>query len=442
MIMALGLQEKGAMMLFRTISAVASLILPALLSPEAAAQQPPADGLVLEKVVMMVRHGLRAPLEHEAPVGDMAREPWPQWPVEQSMMTERGLEGMRLLGAYDRQAYAQRGLFAADGCPESGAVRIRASTSPRAIASAGAMAQGFAPGCALEVQHGAPGTRDPIFDPRGAGLVRYDGAAAVASINAHTGGIKALAERHRDAFRTLETVLGCRDEDIADPCDILAEESVLAVSPDDPTSFVFEGPIQTASGTAQVFLLQYAEGFPGSKVGWGRANAAAIEHMGVLHSLLFDVHVRSPYMAARQSAVLGRRVLASLADPSGAKLDLVVGHDNNVNGLAAVLDVAFKVDGYAPMDASVGGALVFELLREPGSDRRYVQVFYQAQTLEQLRTLTPLSADNPPAYLPLPMPACEAEGVAARGGLCALERFSEIMISRLAPLDGPDASTK
>lgn len=408
---------------------------------QAVAQPAPGDGLVLEKVVMIVRHGLRAPLEHEAPVGDMAQEPWPQWPVEQSMMTARGLEGMRLLGVYDRQAYAARGLFPAADCPASGAVRIRASTSPRAIASAGAMAEGFAPGCVLEVQHGAPGTRDATFDPRGAGAVSYDGAAAVASITAYTGGIRALAERHRDAFRTLETVLGCRGEGIAEPCDILAEPSVLEPSPTDPTSFTFEGPIQTASGTAQVFLLQYAEGFPADQVGWGRADAAAVEAMGPLHSLLFDVHVRSPYMAARQSAVLGRRVLASLADPSGAKLDLVVGHDNNVNGLAAVLDVAFKVDGYSPMDATVGGALVFELLRDPASDRRYVQVFYQSQTLEQLRALTPLSVQSPPAYLPLPMPACEAEGAAAPGGLCTLERFSDIVMSRLAPLDGPGAFT-
>lgn len=396
----------------------------------AAAQERP--DLQLEKVVMVVRHGLRAPLADEAPVGTMARQPWPEWQVPESYLTERGYAGMRLLGAYDREAYAARGLFGAAGCPVPGAVRIRSSTAQRAIQSGKALAEGFAPGCGLTVEHGASGHRDPIFDPRGAGMVTYDGAAAVAAIDRHTGGIQALAERHRAAFRTLEEILGCRGKGIARPCDILAEESVLKPAAD-PASFDCDGPIRTASGTAQVFLLEYAEGFDPAPVGWGRATPEKIEQIGALHSLLFDVHVRAPYLAGRQSAVLGRRILSSLQDPSGAKLDLVVGHDNNLNAMAAVLGVTFKVDGYAENDATVGGALVFELLRKPGSAERYVRVAYQSQTLEQLRSLEPLSIATPPSYKTLPIAEC-AGGFQ---GMCTLQQFDALVRGRLAPLDGP-----
>ena len=405
-----------------------------LLAIPATAQE--ADhGLQLEKVVMVVRHGLRSPLADEAPVGTMARAPWPEWNVPESHLTARGYTGMQLLGSYDREAYAARGLFEALGCPQPGSIRIRSSTAQRAIESGKALAQGFAPGCSLSVEHGAPGTRDPIFDPRGAGMVTYDGAAAVAAINRHTGGIQALAERNRAAFRTLEEILGCRGKAVARPCDILAEPSVLKPGAD-PTSFDFAGPIRTASGTAQVFLLEYAQGFPMTRVGWGRATPERIEQIGALHSLLFDVHVRAPYLAGRQSAVLGRRILASLQDPSGAKLDLVVGHDNNLNAMAAVLGVTFKVDGYAENDATVGGALVFELLRDPASAERYVRVAYQSQTLEQLRNLTPLSIATPPSYKTLPIAECRN----GKHGACTLEQFAALVGARLAPLDGSPQS--
>jgi 4-phytase / acid phosphatase len=406
----------------------------ATLPHAAQAQTQAAEGLQLEKVVMVVRHGIRAPLSDEAPVGEMARQPWPQWPVRESWLTPRGFEGMRLLGVYDREAFSARGLFGSTGCPERGTVRIRSSTAQRAIESGKALAQGFAPDCGITVEHGEPGTRDPVFDPRSTGMVRYDGAAAVASIDAHIGGIRQLAERNRAAFRTLEEVLGCRGKGIAKPCDILAEPSVLKPGAD-PSSFDFGGPIRTASGTAQVFLLEYAEGFPQEKVGWGRADPKTIEAIGALHSLLFDVHVRAPYVASRQSAVLGRRILASLQDPSGAKLDLVVGHDNNLNGMAAVLGVKFKVEGYAENDATVGGALVFELLRDPASATRYVRVVYQSQTLEQLRALAPLSVATPPSYQTLPIAECAS----GRGGMCTLEDFTRLIGGKLAPLDGSGA---
>ncbi len=393
---------------------------------------PAISDMRLEKVVLMVRHGLRAPLAEEAPVGDMAQAPWPTWPVDHSMLTARGYEGMRLLGVYDREAYAARGLFEASGCPLGGSVRVHASPSPRAIASAKAMIEGFAKGCAIPVSHAPAGGIDAIFDPGGAKVVTSDARAAIASIDQATGGIAALARRHAAAFHTLEDVLGCRAKGMTHPCDILSEASVLEASKNDPASFDFEGPIMTASGTAQVFLLEYAQGFPQAKVGWGRADPAAIEKMGELHSLLFDVLVRPPYQAARQSAVLGRRILASLRDPSGPRLDLVVGHDNNVNGMAAVLGVSFKVDGYARNDATVGGALGFELLRDSRSAQRYVRVIYQSQTLEQLRELTPLSLAHPPAYATLPVAAC-----GRADGLCTLEDFTRLVESRLAPLDGP-----
>jgi 4-phytase/acid phosphatase len=56
-------------------------------------------------------------------------------------------------------------------------------------------------------------------------------------------------------------------------------------------------------------------------------------------------------------------------------------------------------------DTPPGGALVFELWRA-ASGEDSVRVYYTAQTLEQMRSATVLSIENPPARVPVFIPAC------------------------------------
>ncbi len=387
----------------------------------------PKRALRLEKAVMIVRHGVRAPLDGEAPVRTATGEAWPAWPVAQSLLTEHGAEGMRLLGSYLRAYYARGGLLAPTGCPAPGAVRIWTNVSARTIASGDALAQGLAPGCGLPVAHLPRGSTDPIFDPFEVGAIPFDGATAVASIDAHSGGIAHLASAHARDIALLQDVLGCRADSVAADCRLIDTPASLRPSVDGK-GIDLRGPIVATSGTAQVLLLEYAQGLPMAQVGWGRADAAAIERLGELHTLLFAVHARPPYMAARQAAVLGRRMLASLERVDGPRLDMLVGHDSNVNGLAAVLRVHFKVDGYARDDAALGGALILERLRDRAAGRRYVRVRYLAQTLDQLRDLTPLTLDRPSSKT-LRVAGCAIPGT----DMCRLADFTRLVRRRLAP---------
>lgn len=375
--------------------------------------------LRLEKVVMVVRHGVRAPLDGEAPVAAATGEAWPAWPVAESRLTPHGAEGMRLLGVWYRAVYAGRGLLPVRGCPATGAMRIWTNVSARTIASGAALADGLAPGCDVEVGHLPPGGVDPLFTPLEARASPFDGTRAVRSIEAHTGGIDHLAAAHAGEIALMQDVLGCRGTSAAAACRLAVMPSRLAPS-GDGASVDLEGPIRATSGTAQVFLLEYAEGLPMAQVGWGRADAATIERLGTLHKLLFDVHVRPPYMAARQTAALGRYVVDALSSPDGPKLDILVGHDTNVNALAAVLDMHFKVPGYARDDAALGGALVMERLRDRASGKIYIRIGYVAQSLDQLRFLTALTGSNPPFRMPLRPARCRLYGA----DLCSLVDFT------------------
>jgi len=74
--------------------------------------------------------------------------------------------------------------------------------------------------------------------------------------------------------------------------------------------------------------------------------------------------------------------------------------------------------GYGQDDPPIGGALGIELWRHPSTGRRYVRIFYQAQTLSQLRSLEPTNDGEKPATLLLYPAGC----LSNKEEFCPLER--------------------
>jgi 4-phytase/acid phosphatase len=385
-----------------------------------AADAAPRRTLVVDRAVLVMRHGIRAPLPGEVPEGTRTSAPWPRWPVADSRVTAHGERALEIVAGADRRLLARHGLLAADGCPDGDAVRIRTNSSDRTIASGEAYARGFAPGCRLPVRHRPLGEADPIFEPLRAQATRFDARTAQAAIEAETGGMAELVRRHRADLARLDQVLGCRP--VGPGC--MPGASPGVVPSENGRDIVLSGPIRATSGVAQVLLLQYVEGMPRAEVGWGRADAATLRRLGALHAALFAVFTRPPYMAAHQSAVLGRAVLQALSDPGAARLDILMGHDTNVTALAAALRVDLIAPGYATNDVPPGGALLIERLRDVRSGAAFVRMSYRTQRPSMLRRL-----GRATSLTPLRIPGCE-------GVLCAVDTFSRLLRTRLAPLAG------
>ncbi|MGC7969895.1 AppA family phytase/histidine-type acid phosphatase, partial [Salmonella enterica] len=66
---------------------------------------------------------------------------------------------------------------------------IWTNTAARTIASGAALANGLAPGCTVPIGHLADGQTDPLFEPMRISPMPFDGAAAIASVQAYTGGV-------------------------------------------------------------------------------------------------------------------------------------------------------------------------------------------------------------------------------------------------------------
>ncbi|KQM35937.1 histidine-type phosphatase [Sphingomonas sp. Leaf10] len=372
------------------------------------APQPAAARDTLDRVVLLMRHGVRAPITGEAPADTKVAGTWPKWSVAPEVLTRHGAQAIAQLARHDRR------WLTTNSCPTPGSVRIWTNTAERTIATGRAYADALAPGCDLPVGHNPDGKVDPLFEPLRAGATAFDADKAVAAITTYTGGVDVLTARHANAIRTLDRVLGC-----GLPAGCSTRGPATLKPSRDGRGIDFTGPIRATSGTAQVILLQYAEAMPMAQVGFGRADATTIRRIGTLHAALFDVFTRSPYMAAHQAGPLGAHMLGTLSAAQAPRIEILVGHDTNVTALGAALGVDLDAPGFARNDVAPGGALVFKRWR--GGKGPYVTVSYRVQPLDAIRSGAATVVETP-----LAIPGC--------GVRCPLDRFDKLLRAKLAPV--------
>ncbi|MCI4592110.1 histidine-type phosphatase [Sphingobium sp. BYY-5] len=392
------------------------LIWIAAMSSGATAMATPRTDLIVERAVLVMRHGIRAPLDGEVPRDTRTDKPWVSWPVAQSAITPHGERALEIVAAADRQMLAARGLLPRTGCPDA---YIHTNSSIRTIASGHAYARGFAPGCTIAIAHRPIGEADPVFEPLRARATDFDAKEAVTAINRETGGMAHLVERHGAALAELDRVLGCTPRGTG--C-VPAGDPALTASADG-RDITLSGAIRATSGIAQVLLLEYVEGMPLANVGWGRVDSDGLRRLGALHAALFAVYTKPSYMAAHQSAALGREVLDALDAGAPHRFEIVMGHDTNVTALAAALGVELDAPGYAINDVPPGGALLLERIRDQRSGRSFARVSYRTQSPDALRHLSPAVS-----VTPLKVTGCGKI-------LCPIEKFERLLKSRISGVE-------
>jgi 4-phytase/acid phosphatase len=397
-----------------------SAIACAVSAPAAAA---PAPELKVERVVMLMRHGIRPPTKAQPIPKQYSPLDWPQWTVAPGMLTERGAKGIALLAKSDRAWLIEAGLIPATGCPDAGAVSVRASNKPRAVETAETWVGSALPGCALTVDHPGEAASDPLFHALEEAPADFDGhRASVESLaTAPAGGLAAEDRRLAPLFDRLEAILGCNDP----ACDLRAVPSRLIAQPHDRPDV--DGAIDVASTASQSLLLEYLEGMPMDDVGWGRASRADIEQLLDFHPVKFKYGNRPAYIAKASAGPIARAIVQSFSAAGGPRIALLAGHDTNLADLGGLLDLHWHAASYPADDIPPGGTLVFQLLGD-GHGGQYVRAFFRAQTMDQLRALQPLDSANPPYRAYIDIPGC---GTALEPTGCTLGAFNRLVASKL-----------
>ncbi|MGH6956552.1 MAG: histidine-type phosphatase [Caulobacteraceae bacterium] len=364
--------------LFVPVALGAALVLAA----GAAAAQP----LRLERAVLVMRHGVRAPTRPNAELAKYSDKPWPAWSVPPGDLTPHGGQTVALMGATLRRVYRAKGLLPAKGCPSANAVGVWADGADERTRKTGSiLAKALAPDCGLAARFSDVKPRDPIFGGSTAPECRVDAEKARRAQAAAVAADPDLSKPLAPAYARLQAIVA--------PNACAGGQGTCFERDASPG-----GLAAGASSVAEDILLEYADGKPMSEVGWGRASAADIAAIMPIHHRLFALIGENRYRASRWGAPMARVILDALAGqpaPGGPRsgpdirLLALAGHDTNLNLMGALFAVKWTLPG-EPDEVGPSTALVFEVWRQ--GPRRYVRPVIYYETLDQLRALKPATA--------------------------------------------------
>ena len=176
-------------------------------APSVAKEPPLPAGLRIDRVVLMMRHGVRPPTKSPPMPAGTASATWPTWSVKPGYLTEHGRAAVALLGTGDRTRWMATGLLPRTSC---GAIRVIADSDERTIETARAYAAALAPGCSVSITHRPQDEPDPLFTPLEAPGVVFDPAAARAAVLTAAGGERGFAAeeaRLRPLLARLDAIL-------------------------------------------------------------------------------------------------------------------------------------------------------------------------------------------------------------------------------------------
>jgi 4-phytase/acid phosphatase len=397
----------------------------------------------LKFVVYVSRHGVRSPTGKAEKYSSYSLAPWPTWDVAPGYLTAHGYHLMEIFGAYDRMKLASQGLLSATGCDDAAHITIHADSDQRTRETGKALAAGLFPGCTIKVQNLPEGDNDPLFHSIAAGVGKPDPALAAAAISGRIGGDpNNLTNAYRTQIAALDKILATCGTGAAPETkrtslfDIPAK---LAPGDDDGLTKL-KGPLNTASTITENFLLEYTQGMDASNVAWGCVDADKLRSLMDLHTVAEDFAGRTKAIArmqvsnlldyvrrAMEQSVTGKPISGAPGTPADRALFLI-GHDTNLTNIAGLLDLTWIMDGRRD-DTPPGGGLIFELWRTPATGTYSVRIYYSAQTLEQMRSASKLTLEDPPQRVPVFLPDCSAEDFS-----CPWPSFAKTLNQAIDPL--------
>lgn len=372
----------------------------------------------IRSVILLVRHGVRAPIESETRSSAYNAQPWPAWPSAPGVLTEHGAAALRLLADYYRTRYPS--LLGSVSCNHSG-IYAEANTTQRTIASAKVLVAELAPNCFVEVHIRPMGQRNPLFSPADGPAVDHQKLA-----DATNGRMANQPDWFATAFTLpLETMhhvlMDCTGKD----CDktkpdfrtIRVQNGVAS-----PRNNREENSVTLGSDFAENFLLEYTQGLPMEQVGWGRVSRSDLNQLMEMNTRYHDFMLRTPYSTQVVASDLAARIRATiLASASGQAVPgelgtpqdhviLLDAHDGNLSWLGGLLRLDWILQDQTFNATPPGGGFVFEVHHNKSTGADTVQVFFVSQTLDQMRYLRPLTGAEQPSVAPIFVPGCSRPG--------------------------------
>jgi 4-phytase/acid phosphatase len=409
---------------------------------------------VLLRVVILSRHGVRAPTQSTDVLNTWRNTKTPGWPdfgVPPGYLTPKGEELVEKMGEYYRAYLDHNGLSDPAHCPDG--LLIRADSDERTVMTAHGLGTGLVSNtdkpfrCRFAIHELANGV-DPLFHPSevlpDCKLDKTDVENAIGNPDE----LAQFAKNYQPQLDAEQDILQCCSQELCEhqPCDAAP---ILPPQPDQPMpghgsrscllqlqqlpscadaakgQASIKGGLGIAQSFAEIMLLQYAQGVP---VAFDKGK---ILDSLRLHVAVFDKVQRADIVAQRQGANLLYHLAYAINSgedpgvPGGPhKFIVYVGHDTNIANVAALLDLHWQLPEYPQDDMPPGGALIFELRKAPGQGPS-VHASFAAQSPDEMRKQPDemrKQTGQPPARVPVPIKACGGSD-----GSCSMPNFQAII---------------
>jgi 4-phytase/acid phosphatase len=327
-----------------------------------------------------------------------------------------------MLGGHYRLWLTKEGLLTGNDTADANFVYFHANALQRTVDTAQHFWKGLLPAAPVNVQFLTPSTAShPLFDPVGAGVAPLDTQMAIASVMGRIGGNpQALASAYAPEIALTRSVLFDYPVNETPAPPTPANKIDVSTIPFAVTAGTEGFPVDLGGlfdvGVAiDPFVMEYGDGLP---AGWGQLTADGVSQTSRIYGLILGLQFRTPYLARVQSSNVASHIVRSMVQSAtgnvmtgtlgtpSTKVVVLIASDVNVCGLAGLFHLDWLVPGYQPNFCGPGGAMVLQLRQSQSTGEYIVRGSYVAQTMDQLRNLTPLTLDAPPASSPLFIPGC------------------------------------
>ena len=392
----------------------------------------------LRQVVVLSRHNIRSPLSGKGSmISEITPHEWFPWTSRTGELSLRGAMLETTMGQYFRLWLEKEGLFPENYIPKDGAVRFYANSLQRTQATAHYFSTGLLPVAVVPVEcHEEYGDPDSTFLPL-INFVNEDYEQDVRDEIFERGGGEGLSgyrETLDGAMKLLMDVTDMNDsEAYTDGTygDFLADDNVLKL--EEGAEPAISGSIKMATSIADALVLQYYEEPDDLKAAFGheltREDWKTIGSvLGTYEKILFT----APKLAGNLSHPILREVYAEL-NAQGRQFSFLCGHDSTITSFLAALGAEdYELPEAIEPTTPIGLKVVFERwVNKEGESFFKTNLVYQS--VDQLRSIQPLSLEVPPMIVPISFAGIETneDGMIAEKDL--MERL-EAGISMLPAL--------
>ena len=396
----------------------------ALQEDEAQAEQKYA----LKQVVILSRHNIRSPLSVKGSVvSDITPHEWFAWTSRPGELSLRGALLETTIGQYFRLWLEKEGLFPENYIPKDGAVRFYANGLQRTQATARYFSAGLFPVADVPVEcHVDYNQPDNLFLP----AINFMNDEYEKDVRAEIvqrggpNGFSGYREAMDDAMRLMMEVTDMEESEAyasGKYGSFMEDQSYISFESVEPT---ISGPLKTAAAIADALVLQYYEEPDDLKASFGHElteeDWKTIGNvLGTYMKLLFT----APLLAPNLAHPILKEIYAEL-NAQGREFTFLCAHDSTIGSLLATLKAEeYTLPGAIEPLTPIGVKLVFERwVDQTGKSFFKVNLVYQSA--EQMRSLQPLSLENPPMIVPVSFEGIETneQGMIAEKDLMELFR--------------------